>query len=195
MLQQRSSLAQTLNLAGSPRKIPGIENVWSLGVRRLNEVRVAFFCTPSLGAIDLATTILVSVADQSRSTLHCLLVADEIDAVRLLRRYSTVIRLRDVATISPAGTLTIDTAQLLAATFPDVRKPRRRGRPANQRERILLLLEQSDDSGLIDASNESLRQLSQQYESRFGKKSPVSDTIRKAIAAWNARRGIGSSSS
>ena len=189
-----ASLAQTLDLEGSPRRVRGLQSVWSLGILRFNHIRIALFSTPSLSRVDLATTILDSVAGQSRCTAHCLLVADEIDAVQLLRRNGAVVRLRDVATIASEGTLTIDSAEILAATFPDISLPRRSGRPANQRERIFQLLDESGNSGTIEASNWSLRELGRKFESRFTTKSPAPSTIREAIRIWNSRHGFGSSS-
>mgnify|MGYP001266271731 CR=1 FL=1 len=188
------ALARALDTDGRPRRVRGLETVWSLGAVRLNDMRIAIFCTPTLGQIDLATTILASVADQSRSTANCLLVTDEIDAVRLLQRNSAVVRLRDVAHIEPTGTLNIDSVRLIAAVFPGIDKPRRRGRPPDQRERIVKLLDESDSGGPIDTSNESLGEWSLKYKRRFKAASPSRTTIREAISIWNARRGFTSSS-
>ena len=189
------SPARALELDGPTRKLRGVESVWTLGARRLNETRIAFFSTPALGRIDAATTILGAIADQSRSTPHCLLVADDIDAVQLIHRKGVVVRLRDIATIEPAGSLIINSAQLLVTIFPDINKPRRRGRPAGQRERILQLLDESANSeSLIDGTNESVREWGLKYKKRFKNTCPAPNTIRTAISIWNARRGIGSSS-
>lgn len=180
------SLAQALDIDGRPRKVRGLQNVWSLGLRRYKEMRVAFFCTPWVGSIDSATTIISSVADQARSNAYCLLVADNIDAVRLVHRKGTVVRLQDVLTINASGEVIIDNVQLIAAVFPDLKNQPHRGRPPDQRKRVFMLLAESDCAGPIDSSNESLREWSRKYKDRFKNRSPARSTIREAIELWNA---------
>ena len=186
------SLALALRLNGDARLVRGYERVWALGDGRLNETRIMLFLTPAFGQIDVATTVLQAVAAQSRAKHFCLIVADDIDDVRLLQRKGAVVRLRDIATIEPDGTLIIDHAQLLVEIFPYVHTPRRRGRPADQRERILQLLDEFANNGLrVDGSNECIREIGLKYKKRFkDKRRPAPDTIRKAIANWNARCGF-----
>jgi hypothetical protein len=185
------SLSSALLLDDEARMVRGLENVWKLGARRLNEARTMFFLTPSLGPIDVANTILEAVAGQSGASHSCLIVASEIGAVRLLRRKGAIVRLRDLALIDREGQLSINEAQLLAEIFPDINKPPRRGRPARPRERILDLLDEvAGRAPSIDASNESIREWMLKYKRHYKTQTcPVLGTFKAAIAIWNARRG------
>lgn len=184
------ALSSALRMDEEARSVRGLKNVWKLGARLLNETRVVFFLTPALGRIDLANTILEAIAVQARSAAFCLIVAGDIDAVQLIQRKGTVVRLQDTASIDNAGTISIDGNRLLVAIFPDIQKPRRGGNPGRKRERILQLLHDTANKNLvIDLSNVSLREWGLRYEQRFNEKRPAPDTIRKAIEIWNARRG------
>lgn len=179
------SLAQALQLNGDTRLLLGFETVWRLGARRLNDTRVAFFFTPSLDRLDAATTILDSIAGQSRSIPFCLLVASDVGQVRLLQRGNVVIRLGDIAAIAPDGRLTVDEAQLLLEIFPQTGR-RVRGRPPGQRTLILPLLRELHGEGVvIDDSNETCRVVQSWFEKRYpGAKVPVASTVKSAIFAW-----------
>lgn len=184
------SLSSALQLEDRARLVGGLENVWKLGARRLNEARIVFFLTPDLGRIDRANTILEAIASQSRSSAFCVIVAGEVDAVQLLQRKGAVIRLRDISSIDIKGTMTIDGDQLLVGNFPGINKPRQRGRPAEQRERILQLFDDAaNKNSPIDDSNESLREWGARYEDHFKERRPAPGTIREAIKVWNAQRG------
>jgi hypothetical protein len=180
------SLAQALQLNGDTRLLLRFETLWRLGARRLNDIRVAFLFTPNLDRLDAATTILDSIADQSRSIPFCLLVASDIGGVRLLQRGNVVIRLGDIAVIAPDGRLTVDEAQLLLEIFPQTGR-RVRGRPPGQRTLILPLLRELHGEGVvIDDSNETCRVVQNWFEKRYpGAKVP--DTRGQASRAPPSR--------
>ena len=182
------SLARALQLDGDTKPLPGLETVWKLGARRLNDTRVAFFFTPSLDRLDAATMILDTVAGQSRATPFCLLVASEIDKVRLLQRRNVVIRLGDIVAIAPDGQLTVDETQLMVEIFPETGR-RVRGRPPGQRNLILPLLHELDGKGVvIDDSNVTCRVVQGWFQKRNpGAKVPVVSTVKSAIFAWLSR--------
>lgn len=179
------SLARALHLDGDTKPLLGFEKVWRLGARRLNDTRVAFFFTPGLDRLDAATTVFDTIYSQSRAMLFCLLVASEVDEVRLLQGRNVVIRLRDIVAIAVDGQLTVDEPRLLVEIFPEANR-RSRGRPPLQRSLILPLLHELHRKGIvIDDSNQTCRAVQDWFRKRNqGAKIPVVSAVRSAILAW-----------
>jgi hypothetical protein len=179
------SLARALQLDGDAKPLHEFDKVWKLGARRINDTRLAFFFTPSLDRLDVASTILDTIASQSRAVPFCLLVFAEIEQVRLLQRRNVVICLRDIASIAADGRLDVDEDQLLVEIFPEVIS-RTRGRPPGQRNLILPLLQELHSGGVaIDGSNETCRVVQGLFRRRIpGAKIPVVSTVRSAILIW-----------
>ncbi|MEM9030161.1 MAG: hypothetical protein AAGC70_17495 [Pseudomonadota bacterium] len=186
------ALAQALQLDGNARKLRGIDGVWTLGARRLNETRIVFFFTPDLDRFDRAATILEAVAKQSRAASSCLIVANDIDKVRLARQDTSVVRLQEVAAITSNGNVAINEDDLPAALFPASSTHSSRGRPAHQRDRILEVLNDMDRQGVtIDESNKTCAVVTDLFKTRWeGLKPPAVNTVRAAISIWiDHRRG------
>lgn len=181
------SLACAMQLDGSPRSVKGTMNLWRLGARTLLETRVVLYFTPHLSELDHATTIIEAVVAQSGALRSGLIVASEsIDHIRLITQQQAVIRLRDVATLSADGTFEIDEAGLAAVVLPDLVPRRSSGAPANQREKILPILDAMAIGGsTIGTSNKTCREVQARFTQLHPDEHvPVKTTIVSAIAAW-----------
>jgi len=182
-------LAEALQLEGDPRLLHGFATVWKLGMRRLEDTRVVFFFTPGLNRVDMANTTLEAVAQQARAMPSVLIVADDIDRVGVLRKHR-VIRLRDVAAVDADGNLTVNEAQLLFEIVPQTAKPRGPGRPPEQQELVLPLLDELDNEGVkIDASNSTCRAAQDRFIERYPDVNvPARNTVKKAIIVWRTKQ-------
>ena len=184
------SIAKTLELEGDTRLLRGFSAVWRLGARRLDDTLVAFFFTPALDRLDMASTILEAVAQQTRAMRCVLLVASDIDAVRLLRHRDVVVSLRDVITGDVDGRLSVDEDELIIKIFPQAAKRRPPGRPTRQRDLILPLLDELDAEGVaVDGSNATCSAVRERFKDRYPKaKVPVINTVKSAVAVWRPGR-------
>jgi hypothetical protein len=186
------SLAEVLCLDGAVQRLRSFERLWRLGGRRLDDTRAIFFFTPDLDRLDLATSVLKAVADQSRATTAALIIAsDRIDHVQLIEGRHQVIKLRDIIALDADGRLIVDEAQLLTKLVPDAAKPRAPGRPSMQRDLILpILVKLKAEDVPIDTSNETCRIVQDRFQQEYPLlKAPVINTIKAAIDAWLTSRG------
>jgi len=183
------SLAAALQLKGDTRLLHGFATVWKLGTRRLEDVVVVFFLVLRLDRIDMANTILEAAAQQARATTLVLIVADDIDAVDFLQR-RRVVRLRDVVAVDEDGKLRADEANLVCEIFPQTPKPKCPGRPPEQQERVLALLDELADEGvIIDASNATCRLVRDRFMERYPEANvPAKNTVRTAVGVWREKR-------
>lgn len=186
------ALASAMKLDGDVRPIRGISSLWALGGRRLNDTRVVFYFTPNLDRLDLATSILEAVWKLSGPLTSALIVgSDAVDHVRLFPLRTTLIRLRDIASIGAGGKFSIYESQLIRIVLPQTEQPQR-GRPPGQRDRILPILDELDAEGIqIDDSAETLHLLKDRFRLRHPEVSlPVDNTFKSATAHWEElRRG------
>jgi hypothetical protein len=183
------SLAAAFQLDGNTRPLRGFKTVWKLGTRRLEDMAIVFFLVPRFDGIDAANTILEAVAQQARARTSALIVADDIDAVEVLPRH-IIVRLRDVVAMDEDGNMSADADNLFFQIFPQVPKPQRPGRPAEQQRRVLALLDDLAEEGvIIDTSNSTWRRVRDKFIQRYPKASaPAKGTIRTAVGVWQEKR-------
>lgn len=182
------SLALALQLDGEVRTVKGVTGLWTLGARTLGDARVKFFLTPDFDRLDTATSMMDAAAQQSAAMKSALIVAsDRLDHIRLLDHRIKIIPLRDIPKVGvTTARFSIDEALLLSAAVPEAVSARGPGRQAEQRRRIIPILEELQDQGVaIDASNETCRIVSARFQDRYsGIKLPARNSIRSGINWW-----------
>jgi hypothetical protein len=127
---------------------------------------------------------------QSSAMRSALIVAsDRLDHIRLLARPINIIPLRDIAAVGATAQFSIDEALLLSAVVPEAASARGPGRPAEQRDRILPILDdlQREDVA-VAASNEICDMVVERFQARYPNVTPpVRNSIRPAIDGWLRR--------
>ena len=171
-------LARALQLDGEARDVKAIPTLWRLGTRSLFQTRVMLYFTPHLEQLDLAAAIIEAVAFQSGALRSGLIVAsDKLEHIRLLTQRVAVMRLREIASLGADGEFAVNEAELASAVLPDLSRGRSPGAPANQREKILPILDAMLTDGLtIDTSNKTCREV----QERFGQLHPSGHVPAKA---------------
>jgi hypothetical protein len=184
------SLAMALHLEGEVRSVRAVAGLWTLGTRTLGDTRVKFLLTPDFDRLDTATTVVDAALKQSSAMRSALIVAsDRLDHIRLLARPINIIPLRDIAAVGATAQFSIDEALLLSAVVPEAASARGPGRPAEQRDRILPILDdlQREDVA-VAASNEICDMVVERFQARYPNVTPpVRNSIRPAIDGWLRR--------
>jgi hypothetical protein len=116
-----------------------------------------------------------------------IVASDRLDHIRLLAQRINIIPLRDIAKVGATAQFSIDEALLLSAVVPEAASARGRGRVADQRDRILPILNDLQLEGVaVAASNEICDMVAKRFKDRYiGVKRPVRTTIGSAIALWS----------
>jgi len=183
------SLAAALQLDGNMRLLHGFPTVWKLGTRRLEDIAIVFFLVPRFDRIDTANTILEAVAQQARAMTSVLIVADNIETVYVQSSHR-ILRLRDVVAMDEDGNMSADADNLFFQIFPQVPKPQRPGRPAEQQRRVLALFDElAQEGATIDTSNSTWHFVRDRFMERYpNANAPAKETVRTAVRVWQQKR-------
>ena len=184
-------IAVGLGATDEVRRIPGYENAWILGTLREPPHRIALYFATHLGDFASASSLFSVIVSRSRSVDIGLIVADrEQHYFRVPDSKIAVVAAREIAMVSDASSLDFDNEELMRLVMPtEVHRPHKAGAPARQRARITPILDDLDKVGFpINRSNECCRTIRDRYEQLHTNLPPVNDTIRNAIAHWEANK-------
>lgn len=171
------------------RLVPGLDDLWTLGVAQVPPYRMAVYFTPSLRSQVRTANVFAVIEARSRAIDVGLIVADEaIDCYRLPGSRIAVLRLRDVVRVNQSAQLVVDRESLMRTVIPEAHRTAR-GAPPFQRERIVAILDElAAAKEAFDRSNASCRNIGGKFASRYDTAPPAKSTIIKAIDWWNANR-------